>query len=91
MAMIGRLFEKILEADARIRPEAGVTPLERSAALSRTSTSSGKTVRSLALSSYAAGAGALPLPAVLSAKPRFLGRSVVLIVSGGNVSPEFFR
>ncbi len=37
------------------------------------------------------GAGALPLAAVLSAKTRFRGREVVLIVSGGNVSPEFFH
>jgi threonine dehydratase len=37
------------------------------------------------------GAGALALAALLEAKPRFRGRTVVLIVSGGNVSPNFFR
>jgi threonine dehydratase len=36
------------------------------------------------------GAGALPLAAVLSAPSRFHGREVVLIVSGGNVSPGLF-
>ncbi len=37
------------------------------------------------------GAGALTLAALLEAKPRFHGRTVVLVVSGGNVSPDFFR
>ncbi|OGD21919.1 MAG: hypothetical protein A2W03_11095 [Candidatus Aminicenantes bacterium RBG_16_63_16] len=37
------------------------------------------------------GAGALPLAAVLAEKPRFRGRAVVLVVSGGNVSPGYFR
>jgi threonine dehydratase len=37
------------------------------------------------------GAGALPLAAVLTAASRFRGRPVVLIVSGGNISPEAFR
>lgn len=37
------------------------------------------------------GAGALPLAAVFTAKPRFQGRPVVLIASGGNVASEVFR
>jgi threonine dehydratase len=37
------------------------------------------------------GAGALPLAALLSTGVRFSGRTAVLIVSGGNVSPAFFR
>jgi threonine dehydratase len=37
------------------------------------------------------GAGALALGALLSEKARFRGRPVALIVSGGNVTPAFFR
>ena len=37
------------------------------------------------------GAGALALAALLSEKARFGGRTAVLIVSGGNVTPAFFR
>jgi threonine dehydratase len=37
------------------------------------------------------GAGALALAALLSEKARFRGRTAVLIVSGGNVAPAFFR
>ncbi len=37
------------------------------------------------------GAGALALAAILEAKPRFHGRTLVLVVSGGNISPDIFR
>jgi threonine dehydratase len=37
------------------------------------------------------GAGALALAALLEANPRFRGRTTVLVVSGGNVSPLSFR
>ena len=37
------------------------------------------------------GAGALALAALMKEKQLFQGRSVVLVVSGGNISPEAFR
>jgi threonine dehydratase len=37
------------------------------------------------------GAGALPFAALLSAPAKWAGRTVVAVVSGGNISPERFR
>jgi threonine dehydratase len=37
------------------------------------------------------GAGALPLAALLQAPAKWTGRTVVAVVSGGNISPERFR
>ena len=37
------------------------------------------------------GAGALPLAALRKSAPRFRGRTVVLVVSGGNIDPFRFR
>jgi threonine dehydratase len=36
------------------------------------------------------GAGALPLAALLSSKAQIEGQKVVLVVSGGNITPEAF-
>jgi threonine dehydratase len=37
------------------------------------------------------GAGALPVAALLHSPARWAGRTVVLVASGGNISPERFR